>query len=190
MKSNDQAYQLLVLIATHKLADKAADMFSKKHLPIQYRLNAQGTASSEIMDTLGLGSIDKCILVSTVTKSMGNGMLKLLHSQLRLDAVNSGIAFTIPLTGASNIMLRMMNHAGEKSGFSENGKGGNIMIKIEVKGNGGRYEVETSAEIKGYDNAVSQFLAVIMSLHKTDRNVLIDAIEEYLKTELGDIDND
>ena len=128
MKSNDQAYQLLVLIATHKLADKAADMFSKKHLPIQYRLNAQGTASSEIMDTLGLGSIDKCILVSTVTKSMGNGMLKLLHSQLRLDAVNSGIAFTIPLTGASNIMLRMMNHAGEKSGFSENGKGGNIMM--------------------------------------------------------------
>lgn len=64
------------------------------------------------------------------------------------------------------------------------------MIKIEVKGNGGRYEVETCAEIKGYDNAVSQFLAVIMSLHKTDRNVLIDAIEEYLKTELGDNDND
>ena len=62
------------------------------------------------------------------------------------------------------------------------------MIKIEVKGKGGRYE--TSDEIKGYDNAVSQFLAVIMSLHKTDRKVLIDAIEEYLKMELGDIDND
>ena len=64
------------------------------------------------------------------------------------------------------------------------------MIKIEVKGKGGRYEVETSAEIIGYDNAVSQFLAVIKALHKTDRNVLIDAIEEYLKTELGDNDND
>lgn len=128
MKSNDQVYQMLVLIATPKLADKAAAMFSKKHLPIQYRLNAQGTASSEIMDTLGFGSIDKCLLVSMVPKTMGNGMLKLLHSQLRLDAVNSGIAFTVPLTGASNIVLRMMDHAGEKSGFSDNGKGGNLMM--------------------------------------------------------------
>lgn len=127
MKSSDRNYQMLVLIATPKLADKAANMFSKKQLPIQYRINAQGTASSEIMDTLGFGSIDKTLLVSMVSGAVGNGMLKLLRSQLRLDAVNSGIAFTVPLTGASNVTVRMMDSTGEKSGFSDNGKGGILM---------------------------------------------------------------
>lgn len=39
-------YQLLVLIATPKLCDKAADLFLKSAMPIQYRLSGEGTASS------------------------------------------------------------------------------------------------------------------------------------------------
>lgn len=120
-------YQLLMLISTHKLADKAADMFLKSALPIQYRLNAEGTASSEIMDMLGLGTTDKAVLISTVPRSFGKAMLGKLHSQLRLDAVNSGIAFTIPLTGVSKLMLRMMEHTAENSEFSGDGKDGNRM---------------------------------------------------------------
>lgn len=116
------AYQLLVLIATPKLADKAAAMFLDSALPIQYRLGAEGTASSEIMDTLGLGSIDKAVLVSTVPRSFGSTMLGLLHSKLRLDAVNSGIAFTLPLSGANRLLLRLMQHTAAESGQPENGK--------------------------------------------------------------------
>ncbi len=113
------AYQLLMLIASPKLADRAAEMFLKSALPIQYRLNASGTASSEIMDTLGLGSTDKGVLISTVPVDFGNKMLNLLHSKLRLDAVNSGIAFTIPLTGVSNLLLQMM----DKTAKDETAKG-------------------------------------------------------------------
>lgn len=113
------AYQLLMLIATPKLADKAAEMFLKSALPIQYRLTAEGTASSEIMDTLGLGSTDKGILLSTVPRSFGNTMLNLLHTKLRLDAVNSGIAFTIPLTGAGNLLLQLMQHTASQSDSTE-----------------------------------------------------------------------
>ncbi len=106
-------YQLLVLIATPKLCDKAADLFLKSAMPIQYRLSGEGTASSEIMDTLGLGGIDKGILLSTVPESFGKEMLNKLHSQLRLDAINSGISFTLPLTGASKLLADMMNHTAE-----------------------------------------------------------------------------
>ncbi len=122
-----ESYQLLMLIATPKLADKAADMFLKSALPIQYRLGAEGTASSEIMDTLGLGSIDKGVLISTVPESFGRVMLGMLHSELRLDAVNSGIAFTIPLTAASNLLLRMMQKTAEDSINSNQGKGESTM---------------------------------------------------------------
>ncbi len=120
-------YQLLMLIATPKLADTAAEMFLKSALPIQYRLGAEGTASSEIMDTLGLGSIDKGVLISTVPESFGRVMLGMLHSELRLDAVNSGIAFTIPLTAANNLLLRMMQKTAEESTRPEQGKGEDTM---------------------------------------------------------------
>ena len=122
-----ESYQLLMLIATPKLADKAADMFLKSALPIQYRLGAEGTASSQIMDTLGFGSIDKGVLISTVPESFGRVMLGMLHSELRLDAINSGIAFTIPLTAANNLLMRMMQKTAEDSTKPNQGKGENTM---------------------------------------------------------------
>ncbi|MBQ9970102.1 MAG: hypothetical protein IJP15_06360 [Oscillospiraceae bacterium] len=118
----NRRYQLLVLIASPKLTDKAADLFLKSALPIQYRFYAEGTASSQIMDTLGLGSSDKGVLISTVPESFGKLMLGKLHSELRLDAVNSGIAFTIPLTAANNLLLRMMTHTAEVIEGSDKGR--------------------------------------------------------------------
>ena len=109
------SYQLLTLIATPKLCDKAAEMFLGCDLPVQFRLCAEGTASSEIMDTLGLGSIDKGVLISTVPKSVGAAMIKMLHKHLKLDLVNSGIAFTIPLTGATNLLYKIMNSTQENA---------------------------------------------------------------------------
>ncbi len=121
--SERQTYRMLMLIATPKLADRAAEMFLQSNLPLQFRLNAEGTASSEIMDTLGFGSVDKCILMSYVPQGLGQQMLRTLHTKLRLDAVNSGIAFTVPLTGVSNLMLRMMNSAAENYENSDSRKG-------------------------------------------------------------------
>lgn len=108
------AFQLLMLIATPKLADAAAELFKKGSLPIQYRFNAQGTASSEMMDMLGLGSIDKGVLISMMPKSFSDVMMEKLHTELKLDTENSGIAFTIPLTGANNLILRMLSKNNEE----------------------------------------------------------------------------
>ena len=98
------SFRLMILITTPKLAEKAMEVFKKGAVPIQYRLNAEGTASSEIMDVLGLGSIDKRVLVSVMPKRFSDVMLEKLDSELRLNTVNSGIAFTIPRTGAKNMM--------------------------------------------------------------------------------------
>ncbi len=106
--ANNLSYQILAVISTPKLAEKAAKMLQKEGLPVQYRLNAQGTASSEVMDMLGLGSIDKCILLSMVSKPVAKNMLRQLHGGLRLDTVNSGIAFTIPINGVNRLLLRLM----------------------------------------------------------------------------------
>ncbi len=122
-----KTYHMLVLIATPKLTDKAADMFKKSAMPIQYRLNGEGTALSEMMETFGFGGIDKGILLSTVPEQFGKAMLRKLHTELKLDTVNSGIAFTLPLTGASKLIANMMNHTAENSSIQETRKGENTM---------------------------------------------------------------
>lgn len=102
------SFQLLTLITTPKLAEKAAEMFKKGALPLQYRFNAEGTASSEIMDMLGLGSIDKSVLISMIPKELSDVLMDKLRSELQLNMANSGIAFTIPLNGANNLILRIL----------------------------------------------------------------------------------
>lgn len=147
--SERQTYQMLMLIATPKLADNAAEMFMQNKLPLQFRLNAEGTASSEIMDTLGFGSVDKCVLMSYVPQTLGRQMLGMLHTKLRLDAVNSGIAFTVPLTGVSDLMLRMMNRAGEENENTNERKGETTMADT-------KYTLITATVDRGFSSDVME----------------------------------
>lgn len=64
------------------------------------------------------------------------------------------------------------------------------MIEIRVNKNGKKYEVEAKGNIKGYDNAVHQFVAVLMALDNMDKDVLADAIGEYIESQIGGNDDD
>ena len=125
------SFQLLALITTPKLAEHAAEMFKKGALPLQYRFNAEGTASSEIMDMLGLGSIDKSVLVSMVPKHLSPILMEKLHTELQLHKANSGIAFTIPLNGANNMILRILDHDAGKDVLNTSGKEENSMSETK-----------------------------------------------------------
>ncbi len=108
MIEKNAAYRTLVVITTPKLADKAVKVFSAEGIPLQYRLSAAGTATSEIMDILGLGSIDKSILFGAMPRAQARQVLNRLSKKLRFGSTNSGIAFTIPLTGMNGTMLKML----------------------------------------------------------------------------------
>jgi hypothetical protein len=55
-----------------------------------------------------LGGIDKCVLLSILPKPFADVMLHKLHEALHMDTVNSGIAFSVPITGANNRILQQM----------------------------------------------------------------------------------
>lgn len=98
----------LLLIASPKLADKAEGLYDAAGAPLVHRLHAVGTASSEMMDILGLGSIDKSLLVSVLPKGAADAMLRRLHRELKLGLPGSGIACTMPLSGANAMLFRML----------------------------------------------------------------------------------
>ncbi len=103
------ALRIGVLITSPKKADKAAEICRERDIPTVYRISALGTAPNEMTDILGLGSPDKAILVTALHKENGEEILKIFKKQLKLGAVDSGIAFTLPLTGSSALLLHIMD---------------------------------------------------------------------------------
>ena len=102
-KEKNHAFRMLVLIANSKLGENATEVFLDNDIPIHYHLNGIGTASSEMVDILGLGSSDKTVLISVLPKEFANQMLFKLRRELRIGRVNSGIAFTLQMAAQKNV---------------------------------------------------------------------------------------
>ncbi|MCI8562152.1 MAG: transposase [Lachnospiraceae bacterium] len=106
--------QLLFIITTPKLANKASRLMKEGNIPMQYHSRGQGTASSEIMDMLGLGSIEKTVVMSMMPKSFADKILEKLHSTLHFGYPNTGVAFTVPISGGSSQMVKLLDSMQEK----------------------------------------------------------------------------
>ena len=102
------SFRLLMLIATPKLTDKALLLFEKGKLPMQLQAYAHGTASREMMDMLGLDSGEKSLLLTMMPKADADDLLIRLRRELRLGLSGSGIAFTVPISGANKRVLQMV----------------------------------------------------------------------------------
>ena len=102
-------YRVLCLITIPKLAAKAASLLEAEGVPIQYQFYAQGTASSRIMDMLGLGGVDKVVLISVMPGDFARAMLVKLKNALKLHNPNSGVAFTIVLTGGNAGLIKLID---------------------------------------------------------------------------------
>lgn len=108
MSTNNPDIRLLFLIGSQKLAKKAEVLFSEAHLPIVYRVSAMGTASGEMVDLLGLGTIDKTVLMSILPKKLADKTLRSTRNKLYLGMPNTGVAFTVPLSAATAGVTKMM----------------------------------------------------------------------------------
>lgn len=102
------AFRMLFLIATPKLVKKGLALLKEGGVPVQYHFCAQGTASSEIMDMLGLGSVEKNILMSMMPKEFADKALKKLRKELYLGMPNTGVAFTVVMSGSSGRLVQLI----------------------------------------------------------------------------------
>ena len=72
---------------------------------MQYIFHAQGTATSDVMDMLGLDGVDKNILMSMMPKAFADEMLRKLRKK-----PNTGIAFTVLMSGGSSHLVQMVEN--------------------------------------------------------------------------------
>lgn len=99
----------LILITTERSAAKASEIYKEEGIPLQQNVLAEGTASSEILDMLGLGSTEKRLLITMLPKASADEMLNKLHNELSMSKADGGIGFTVPVTGASSMLMQMVS---------------------------------------------------------------------------------
>ena len=86
----------LITIATPALVEIVKIICQEAGAEIRYEVSGEGTASQEWMDLLGLGSAEKKIVISFMTKDKADMMAEKLGKSLPLKKAGTGIVFTLP----------------------------------------------------------------------------------------------
>ncbi len=130
-------YRLLVLIANPDIAAKAERLLADEGVPVQYSMKVHGTASSDIINMLGLGTPEKSMIAIISPRKEASGFLRLFRKKLYLGMPNTGIAFTIPVSGGSKRLFELADIIEEDEGgvsMADEGRDSCMIIAIVDQG--------------------------------------------------------
>lgn len=88
-------------------------LYSKRQVVIHLQCAGKGTATSEIMDILGLGSSEKDVVVSCAAASAAGKLLHDLDNELRGQTGGGGIVFSLPLSGLNSLVANLAAYHAE-----------------------------------------------------------------------------
>ena len=91
--------KLLVTIVDRGKGKKAAQMYAKHGLFFHLLTLGKGTATSEVLDYLGLGETEKSVLFSLASAGQLRAARDAMVQELNIRKPGNGILFTIPLSG-------------------------------------------------------------------------------------------
>ncbi len=118
---------MMVTICSRKNMQKFIAFYEKNDIEIAEVSFGRGTASSAILDYLGLEDDEKGVHFAVVTGETWTAVKKGLQSQLRIDVPGTGIAFTVPMGSvggkkALGLLVGSQNYErGEESTLKETG---------------------------------------------------------------------
>ena len=108
MKQPEQL-SLIMSIVERGNGGKLVKLYSKSQIFTHIRLEGQGTATSEILDILGLGGSEKDIILSMTTQPAARALLEKLDNELRGAVPGRGIAFTVRLAALSSLLAAFID---------------------------------------------------------------------------------
>ena len=108
MKKPEQL-SFIMSIVERGSGGKLVKLYQKNQVFTHIRFEGLGTATSEILDILGLGGSEKDIILSMTTRSAAAALLERLDDELRGAAPSRGIAFSIPMTAVSGLLAAFID---------------------------------------------------------------------------------
>jgi hypothetical protein len=115
--------RLLVFIIDWSKIKAISSIFDAEDVRFHFISKGRGTASSEILDLLGIGSSEKAVILCLEQEVMIPVLLKEVRKKLGFHNPGVGISFTIPLSGINNPILQVFKesiHKNEKIHLERN----------------------------------------------------------------------
>ncbi len=88
--------------------------YGKQGIYFHTQCLGRGTATSEIMDILGLDSKDKDVVISLATTGLVSNLFKMINSDLQGGMGVRGVACVVPISGINNILANLLVYQSEK----------------------------------------------------------------------------
>ncbi|AEF80658.1 hypothetical protein [Leadbettera azotonutricia] len=101
-----------------------SNVFEEEKVRFHFISKATGTARTEILDLLGIGSSEKALVLCLEQEVLVPVLLKEVRKKLGFHNPGAGIAFTVPLSGINTPLLRVFKesiHQNEKIVFEKQG---------------------------------------------------------------------
>lgn len=109
----------MFLIADYGCVQTVREIFEKENIPCRFMLHGHGSADSAMLDYLGLGDNKKIIAVTFVANNAVLNLYKLFNDRLSLSQAGTGIAFAVPVSGASGLAFALNGTNAEKEADAE-----------------------------------------------------------------------
>lgn len=93
---------LLVTISEKIKSEKYIEYFAQNNVNFTLGRYGRGTASKEMLEYLGIGEKEKCVMFSFTTMEKSKVLLKDMEKKMQLKRMGEGIAFTIPISSVSS----------------------------------------------------------------------------------------
>jgi hypothetical protein len=104
----------VIFIVDWTKARVVTDICEQEHVRFHFIMKGRGTASSEILDLLGIGSTEKAVILGLEQEAGVPQLLKEVTKKMGLHNPGAGIAFTLPLSGINMPILQVFKKSIEK----------------------------------------------------------------------------
>lgn len=202
---------LLMSIVERGSGSKLIKLYNKHQVFTHLRCEGAGTATSEIMDILGLGGSEKDIIISIAARPAVLVLLEKLDDELRGAAPGRGIAFAVRLSALSSLVAAFIGmktrvEEGTEEAMENQQKSSMILVTVNQGFTGtvmdtarkagarggtiikGRWAGDESfAQTAGITTLQAEKELIFIVAPMEQRNRIMDAIakEHGLRTEAG-----
>lgn len=126
---------LVGTIVERGAGQKLARAYEKLGMHLHYRVSGEGTASSDLLDILGIGTSERDVLISPADRESAEHLVDTVHQEGIPGVRAKGILFVVPLTAASariaGALLSAYPAAKEESVMNNDAKQSLLLIAVD-----------------------------------------------------------
>lgn len=165
----------IITIVERGKGDRVAQFFENEQIPIMLVTHGHGTASSRMMDYLGLDEPEKDILVGMAVGTRSTDVLSRLNHLIKFCHPGHGIAFTLPLSSISKAAASRIQQAIQSSPQNDPEKENDVMSESKKNNDISGSSMADSNPGAPSSNASIKFELIVTVINSGDSDMVMDA---------------